>query len=162
MITVGCISWYLWRNLMGCDFLKVCLWLHCVFSYMSHTLWHPCYARYHIQIEGFTIKEDEKALLVFIFGLSPGACHLAVPQGGLLVTLAIFDLLLPLQNWGMHSTETHDISTMGISVELRNHCVLCVAIQAFSARTSSFKLVPLEPCSCLNRSWVRNYKELRN
>lgn len=65
----------------------------------------------------------------------PGACHLAMPQGGLLVTLAVFDLLLPLQNWGMHSTETHNMPGMSPLAELRNHWVLCVAIQAFSART---------------------------
>lgn len=64
----------------------------------------------------------------------PGACHLAMPPGALLVTLAASDLLLPLQNWGMHITETHDMPGMSALAELRNQRVLCIALQAFSAR----------------------------
>lgn len=63
-------------------------------------------------------------------GLSP--CHASGRSVG---NIGFFDLLLPPQNWGMHSTETPDISRMDVLAELRNHWVLSVAIQAFSAWT---------------------------
>lgn len=94
VIIVECVRWYLWRNLMGCDiFLKYVFDVIVFLTCQTHCD-IPCCAKHHIQSEGFTTKEDEKGQGWVQARLSPGACHVAMPQGGLLETLAVFDLLL--------------------------------------------------------------------
>lgn len=140
VIIVGCVNWDLWRNLMGCDFFfEVCLWLHCFFflyvTHITHAVTSLVVLNTIPREKLLQSKRMWKAKGEYKQGYPRGlsSCHASGRSAGNIGWLwspFVTAALRHAQHW-----DKHNMPGMGALAQLRNHWVLCAAIQAFPAST---------------------------